>query len=118
MIPAGVQIFLALEPVDLRCGFDRLSGLVQERMGYGARSGALFMFFGKRRASVKILFFDGSGMCIHYKRLDRGTFALPEAPAEGVSHVEIDAVILEALLDGVQVGEPTRTRRSKQKQIH
>jgi transposase len=118
MIPSGVQIFLALAPVDLRCGFDRLSGLAQERMGYAARSGALFMFFGKRRTSVKILFFDGSGMCIYYKRLDRGTFVLPEAPAEGTQHVEIDDVVLEALLDGVQIGQPTERKKSKRRPIH
>lgn len=118
MIPSGVQVFLAFEPVDLRCGFDRLSGLALERMGYNARCGALFMFFGKRRTSVKILFFDGSGMCIYYKRLDRGTFALPDAPAEGVSHVEIDAVVLEALLDGVQIGQPKERKKNKPLAIH
>ena len=47
MIPSGVQIFVALEPIDMRYSFDRLSGLVKEQIGYEARSGALFMFFGK-----------------------------------------------------------------------
>jgi transposase len=74
MIPAGVEIFIALEPIDLRYSFDRLAGLAKEHMGYEARSGALFVFFGRRRDALKVLFFDGSGMCIFYKRLDRGTF--------------------------------------------
>ena len=56
MIPAGVQIFVALEPVDMRFGFERLSGMVRERMGYEPRSGALFVFVGRRRQLVKILF--------------------------------------------------------------
>jgi hypothetical protein len=48
MIPAGVEIFVALAPIDLRFGFDRLAGLVQAQLGQVARSGALFVFFGKR----------------------------------------------------------------------
>ena len=64
MIPAGVEIFVALAPIDLRFGFDRLAGLVQDQLGQVARSGALFVFFGKRKTALKVLFFDGSGMCL------------------------------------------------------
>jgi len=114
MIPQGVQVFVALEPVDMRYSFDRLSGLAQEQVGYDARGGALFVFFGRRRDALKILFFDGSGMCQFYKRLDRGTFVLPAAP-EGARHVEVDDATLDALLDGVQVesSAPTRVRRPR-----
>ncbi|WP_437776206.1 IS66 family insertion sequence element accessory protein TnpB [Sorangium sp. So ce1097] len=69
MIPAGVQVFVALEPVDMRYGFERLSGLIRERVGYEARCGALFAFIGKRRTSIKILFFDGSGLCLFSNHL-------------------------------------------------
>lgn len=110
MIPQGVQIFVALEPVDMRYSFDRLSGLAKEQVGYDARSGALFLFFGRRRDALKILFFDGSGMCQFYKRLDRGAFVLPLAP-EGARHVEVDDATLEALLDGVQVDSSRRSVR-------
>jgi transposase len=103
MIPSGVEIYIALEPVDMRLSFDRLSGLAKEQVGYDARSGALFIFFGRRRDSLKILFFDGSGMAIFYKRLDRGKFQIPEAPSQTSRHVEIDDATLEALLDGVDV---------------
>ncbi len=116
MIPQGVQIFVALEPVDMRFSFDRLSGLPKEHVGYGARSGALFLFFGRRRDSLKILFFDGSGMCQFYKRLDAGTFKLPQA-GEGSRHVEIDDATLEALLDGVQV-ESQRAVRTRRPRVH
>jgi transposase len=117
MIPAGVQVFLALEPVDMRYGFERLSGLARERMGYDARSGALFVFVGKRRDTAKVLFFDGTGICLFYKRLDRGTFLLPDAPAAGVSHVEIDDATLETLLDGIEI-EPTGPGRAGSRRIH
>lgn len=102
MIPTGVQIFVATAPIDLRYSFDRLSGLAKEQVGYDPRSGALFVFFGRRRDALKVLFFDGSGLCVFYKRRDRGTFALPRVP-EGATHIEIDESALEALLDGIEV---------------
>ena len=105
MIPSGVEIYVALEPVDMRLSFDRLAGLAKEQVGYEARCGALFIFFGRRRDSLKILYFDGSGMAIFYKRLDRGVFAIPEPPTNTARHVEIDDATLEALLDGIDVNE-------------
>jgi transposase len=113
MIPAGVEIYVALEPVDMRLSFDRLAGLAKEQVGYDARSGALFLFFGKRRDALKILFFDGTGMAIFYKRLDRGTFSIPARTSETARHVEIDDAALEALLDGIDVEEPSPTLRPK-----
>lgn len=103
MIPAGVEIYLALEPIDMRLSFDRLAGLAKERTGYEARSGALFVFFGRRKDALKVLFFDGSGMAIFYKRLDRNAFKIPEAPRADASYVEVDDVTLEALLDGIEI---------------
>lgn len=110
MIPQGVQVFVALDPVDMRSSFDRLSGIALEQIGYEARSGALFVFFGRRRDALKVLFFDGSGMCIFYKRLDKRVFQLPEPTAPDTRHVEVDDATLEALLDGIQVGAAPRAR--------
>ena len=118
MIPAGVEIYLALEPIDMRLSFDRLSGLAKERVGYDARSGALFVFFGRRRDALKVLFFDGSGMCIFYKRLDQGAFRLPEPTTEGARHVEVDGATLEALLDGVQVESARGAVRTRRPRVH
>ena len=111
MIPTGVQVFVALEPIDMRWSFDRLAGAALERIGYDARSGALFIYFGKRRDAVKVLFFDGSGMCVFYKRLDSGVFRLPEALAPDARHVELDEGLLDALLDGVDLGEAPKSPR-------
>ena len=116
MIPSGVEIFVALEPIDLRYSFDRLSGIAQDQIGYDARSGALFVFYSRRRDALKILFFDGSGMCQFYKRLDRGTFRLPEPGADGSKHVEIDDATLEALLDGIDVETPPQ--RPRRPRVH
>lgn len=117
MIPAGVQVFVALDPVDMRYGFERLSGLVRERVGYEARSGALFVFVGKRRESMKILYFDGTGLCIFYKRLDRGTFVLPDAPTPDAKHIEVDDGMLETLLDGIEIAPTSSVRRGPTRRL-
>ena len=102
MIPHGVEIFVGLEPIDLRWSFDRLAGVVTERIGREARCGALFVFFGKRREAIKVLFCDATGMCVFYKRLDRRTYRLPEATV-GTTSVAIDERALDDLLDGIDV---------------
>ena len=110
MIPHGVEIFVGLEPIDLRWGFDRLAGLVSEQLGRSARSGALFVFRGRRGEAIKVLFFDGTGLCLFYKRLDRGTFRWPEALEPGASSIIIDERAFEALLDGIDVDMPMPKR--------
>ena len=69
MIPHGVEIFVGLDPIDLRWGFERLSGVVAEKLGRQARSRALFVFFGRQKTALKILFFDGTGLCIFYNQV-------------------------------------------------
>jgi len=103
MIPRGVEIFVGLEPIDLRWSFDRLAGIVTERLGRAPRSGALFVWFGKRRDAIKVIFFDGSGLCLFYKRLDSGVFRLPQPLDEHAATVEIDERALDDLLDGIDV---------------
>lgn len=113
MIPHGVEVFLAVEAIDLRWSFDRLSGLVKERLGHAARSGALYIFRGRRTSALKVLFFDGTGLCLFYKRLDRGTFRFPEALLPGQTSIAMDERTLEALLDGIDVQAPERRRRPR-----
>lgn len=113
MIPHGVDVFVGLDLIDLRWGFERLSGLVTERIGREVRGGALFLFFGKRRDALKVLFFDGSGLCLFYKRLDKGTFRVPEAPREGATALEIDERTLEDLLDGIDIEPASEPRRRR-----
>lgn len=112
MIPRGVEIFVGLEPIDLRWSFDRLAATAEERVGRPARSGALFVYFGKRRDAIKVLFFDGSGFCQFYKRLDKGTFQVPEVE-RGAASVTIDERTLDDLLDGIDVEAKPSARRPK-----
>jgi transposase len=110
MIPRGVEIFVALDPIDLRWGFDRLCGVVAEQLGRSARSGALFVFFGRRRTAAKILFADRTGVCVFYKRLDAGTFRIPAPALAGDVARLIDERAFDDLIDGIDL-EPTARRR-------
>ena len=112
MIPRGVEIFVALEPIDLRWGFDRLCGVVAERLGRHARSGALFVFFGRRRTAVKVLFVDRTGVCVLYKRLDAGTYRIPEPAIEGDVARLIDERAFDDLIDGIDLAPALRRRRA------
>ena len=117
MIPHGVEIFVSVAPIDLRWGFDRLAGLVGEGIGRDARCGALFVFFGKRRTAIKVLFFDKSGLCLFYKRLDAGTFRMPEPADPEAASVVIDEGALDDLLDGINI-ETARRTRAQRVRIH
>jgi transposase len=118
MIPHGVEIFVGVEPIDLRWGFERLSGIVTERMARPPRSGALFVFFGKRRDAIKILFADGSGLCLFYKRLDRGTFRLPPVHEAGATSITLDERALDDLLDGIDVESEPKMPRRRTARVH
>lgn len=113
MIPAGVEIFVAVAPIDLRWGFDRLAGVANEQLGRSARSGALLVFFGKRKSAMKILFFDGSGMCLFYKRLDSRTFRVPQALRPDSTSIELSERELDDLLDGIDVDPTPPPRRGR-----
>lgn len=114
MIPVGVEVFIGIESIDLRWGFERLAGIVTERVGRSARSGALFVFRGRRGDAIKVLFFDGTGMCLFYKRLDAGRFRWPEVAEPGATSIKVDERTLEALLDGIEIqqgaGRPKKAR--------
>ena len=81
----------------------------------GSQRGALFVYFGKRRDAIKVFFFDGSGLCVFYKRLDKSTFRLPEVEA-GAASVAIDERALDDLLDGIDV--ETKTPRVRAPRVH
>ena len=101
MIPTDVRIFLCTAPVDMRLGFDRLVQVARERIGQDpVAGGALFIFAGKSATRAKVLWFEGHGLCILYKRLHRAVFEVPLG-TDGAAFVRIDAVALGQLLAGV-----------------
>lgn len=98
---AGVRIFVGIEPVDMRGSFDALAGAVR-RLGLDPSDGHLYLFFNRRRRLCKLIYFDGSGFCLFSKRLERGTFEIPEAH-EGEDRVVVDAALFNSLLSGIEL---------------
>jgi transposase len=115
MIPADVEIYVALQPIDMRLSFDLLSGLVRDRMRGDPKNGSIYVFFGKRKDKLKALFYDRSGFCILYKRLCRGTFRIPEAMTPDGTSVRLEEEELLVLLEGLGVAEKKPTRRETRK---
>jgi transposase len=73
----GTKVFLACQPVDLRNGFDGLAAKVKQMIGADPFSGQFFIFRGKRGDYLKGLYWDGTGLCLFAKRLEKGRFAWP-----------------------------------------
>jgi transposase len=73
----AVRVFAYPEPIDLRNGYDGLFGLVKQGLSRDPLSGDLFLFVSKRRKGCKVLVWDGTGLCIFQKRLEKGRFAAP-----------------------------------------
>ncbi|MDD2875105.1 MAG: IS66 family insertion sequence element accessory protein TnpB [Azoarcus sp.] len=106
LIPSGTRIWLAAGATDMRRGFDGLAALVQQRLGADPFSGHLFIFRGRRGDRVKLLWWDGDGMCLLAKRLERGRFVWPQA-ADGAVH--LSAAQLSMLLEGIDWRSPRRS---------
>ena len=113
MIPHGIPIYVALEPVDMRFGHERLGGLVRERMQAEPRSRALFAFVGKRGHTMKVLTWDGTGVIMIHKKLDGGKFELPKATRVGMQHVVVSDAMFEVISKGVAI-----TRRVRRPRLH
>ena len=95
---AGVRILLAAAPVDFRRGMDALSGVVQQALRENPFGGDVFVFRSKRADRIKLLLWDGTGLCLLTKRLEAGRFCWP-APRDGV--VRLSAAQLSMLLEGL-----------------
>lgn len=110
MIGQGLPIYVALEPVDMRLGYERLGGMVRERMQAEPRSKALFVFVGKRGHTLKVLTWDGTGAIIVHKKLDAGKFELPKATRVDDQHVIVSDAIFEVIYKGVATA-PKKARK-------
>ncbi len=107
-LPPSVQIFVASEATDMRCSFDGLSTLVADVLEENPLSGHLFVFRNRRGDRVKILYWDRSGYCLWYKRLEKGVFRFPASTA---SCVELEAAELTLILEGIDLAGATRRKR-------
>jgi Transposase and inactivated derivatives len=92
----GHRVFVYSEYVDMRAGFERLSLLVREKMRHNILDGDLFVFLGRNRKRLKAIFFDGTGLILLTKRLERGSFM----PLSLLEDFEINEEELNQLFSG------------------
>jgi transposase len=106
--PVGCRVFVRTQPTDLRNGYAGLAGLVQREMGHDLLVGDLFLFLSRKRNAVKILRWDGTGLCLFCKRLARGRFA----PLFTSEHrpITLTRSDLQRLIQGVDITRDGRWR--------
>ena len=107
------RVFLCTLPTDMRKSFDSLSGLVQQQLGLDPLSGDLFVFRSKRGDRLKLLFWDEDGLVLYYKRLEEGTFVLPQADGQRVRAGEHGLVLKPAELAMLLAGIDLNAKRHK-----
>jgi len=104
--PAGAHIWIAAGVTDLRRGFTGLSAVVQTALEQDPFAGHVFVFRGRRGDLIKLLWWDGDGLCLFAKRLERGRFVWPKAENGSVS---LTRAQLSMLLEGIAWRRPVRT---------
>lgn len=109
--PSGaVRVMVATKPVDFRKGAEGLSALVREELGSDPFSGAIFVFRAKRADRIKLVFWDGTGLCLFAKRLEDGEFRWPKVQ-DGV--MRLTSAQLSALLEGLDWRRVHAARRPR-----
>jgi transposase len=104
MISSSVRAYVCAEPVDMRRQIDGLAQMVEPHFGADVFGGQVFVFMGKRRNKVKLLWWDRHGFFLLYKRLERGRFPAPQELARrGLSMAE-----LMAFLEGIDLAHARR----------
>jgi transposase len=110
----ALRIWLATEPADMRCGFDRLAERAALVTGDDPLSGHLFLFRSRGGDRLKVLYWDRDGFALWYKRLEEGVFKLPRIEPEQKS-VELRASELAMMLDGIDLRSVKRGKRYQRK---
>jgi transposase len=103
-----LRIFLAVEPCDMRKSFNGLYAVVTERLRMEPRRGALFAFTNKRRNRLKLLYWDGTGLWVLAKRLEKGTFCWPKASEVNARRIALSPQAFGMLTDGIDMARGCR----------
>lgn len=110
-LPSAVQVFMCLQPTDLRKSFDSLAALVSAVVNQNPLSGHLFVFFNRSRNRIKVLFWDRTGYCLYYKRLEIGTFVLPPCNDPDAASISANLPELTLMLEGIDLNGCRRRKR-------
>jgi transposase len=109
-LSSNLRYFLCCTPIDIRNGFDGLAGIVRNHLKNDPVSGAVFIFLNKNRTHIKLLYWDGDGFALFYKRLERGRYALT---AHNSPEKEIKREEVLMLLEGLSFDRMKRKSRYK-----
>ena len=112
MLPSSCKIFVAAAPCDMRRSFDRLAAMVQEVRHESPLSGHLFVFRERRNDRLETLYGERGGFAIWYRRLEKGTFRLPE---KGEACFEMEPAELALILEGIDLAGAMRRKRFEPK---
>ena len=110
-LPTSEKVYLAIDPVSMHLSFDRLSGIVK-RLGLDPVAGHLFVFINRPKTHMKVLFYDRTGLCQVYKRLDAGTFQVPTDGSGMPLRRELTPSELGLILEGVDLRQRARRVRT------
>ena len=105
-LPTNTHIWIAAGITDMRKGFTGLSALIQTALEQDPYSGHVFVFRGRRGDLIKLIWYDGDGLCLFAKRLERGRFVWPKAESGTVS---LTRAQLSMLCEGIDWRRPQRT---------
>jgi transposase len=97
-LSAGTRYHLYRYHTDMRKGFDSLFGIVQNQMRLNALNADVFIFLNRRRTHIKLLTWDGNGLALYYKRLEKGTYKIPPVEEENKTLIGVEQ--LQLILEG------------------
>jgi transposase len=99
----SLRVFLAMAPCDMRKGFEGLTALVATQLKEELRSGALFVFTNRTHTRLKVLYWDGSGLWLLSKRLEKGRFDWPKSLEDGSVKLKLRPEAFAMLTDGIEL---------------
>ncbi|MGK2862891.1 MAG: IS66 family insertion sequence element accessory protein TnpB [Chitinophagaceae bacterium] len=112
-LSASCRYYLHRSPTDMRKGFDSLCGIVSSQLQMNILSGAIFIFINRKQTQVKLLLWEGDGLAIYYKRLEKGTYEVPLA-THNDKDISITHEALQYILQGVSLSSVRKRKRYQQ----
>jgi len=103
----SLKVYLALEPHDMRQSFNGLCAAVSDQLHGDPFQGALYVFCNRRRNRLKILFWDGTGLWVAAKRLEKGRFSWPRASRKDQRQLSLTPEALALITDGIDLRQAT-----------
>jgi transposase len=103
----SLRVYLGMEPIDMRKGFEGLHGVVAQKLLEDPRSGALFAFTNKRRTRLKVIYWDKTGFWLMTKRLEQGTFSWPRSVDAKATSISLAPEAFAMLTDGIDMHSAT-----------